>query len=116
LAMQGKISEHSTIMVAGEQVSVDLDGEAVILNLRAGVCYGLNAAGTRIWNLLKEPKTVNQIRDVILEEYEVEPERCESDLLALLQELVDKRLIEVKDETDTEISISPLDEGLMSYG
>jgi hypothetical protein len=36
-----------------------------------------------------------------LEEYGVEPERCERELLALLQELADKELIEIKDETDT---------------
>jgi hypothetical protein len=33
------------------------------------------------------------------EEYEVEPERCERKLLALLQELARKWLIEVKGET-----------------
>jgi hypothetical protein len=62
------------------------------------VYYGLDAVGARIWSLIQEPRTVNEIRDILLEEYEVEPERCERDLLALLQKLADEGLIEVKDE------------------
>jgi len=42
---------------------------------------------------------VSEIRDAILKEYDVEPDRCETDLLMLLQELLDKELIEVKNET-----------------
>ncbi len=49
--------------------------------------------------MIQEPRTVHEVRDALLEEYEVEPERCECELLALLQELTVKGLIEVKGET-----------------
>ena len=93
------ISDRSTIVVTKEQVSCDLSGEAAILNLKSGVYFGLNTVGARIWKLIQEPKTVKEIRDAILKEYDVEPDRCEADLLALLQELLEKKLIEVKNET-----------------
>ena len=67
-----------------------------ILDLKAGVYYGLDAVGARIWSLIQEPRTVNEIRDILLEEYEVEPERCERDLLELLQRLADEGIIEVE--------------------
>ncbi len=51
--------------------------------LLSGVYYGLNAVGASIWNLLQQPRTVSEIRDAILGEYEAEPQQCERDLLTL---------------------------------
>ena len=90
------VSGDSTVVAAKDQVSSDLGGEVAILDLKAGVYYGLDAVGARIWSLIQEPRTVNEIRDILLEEYEVEPERCERDLLVLLQRLADESLIEVE--------------------
>jgi len=80
-----------------EQVSCDVGGEAAVLNLANGAYYGLDAVGARIWNLLATPKTVSQIRDALLEEYEVVPEHCERDLWRFLSELAEEGLIEVRD-------------------
>jgi Coenzyme PQQ synthesis protein D (PqqD) len=90
------VSRGSTVVAAKDQVSSDLGGEVAILDLKAGVYYGLDAVGARIWSLIQEPRTVNEIRDILLEEYEVEPERCERDLLVLLQSLADEGIIEVE--------------------
>ena len=93
--IQGIISLRSFVAVAGNQVSTRLEDESVILSLQDGVYYGLNQCGARIWDLLQEPRAVGNIRDIILEEYEVDPQQCEEDLLRLLRELADKGLIEV---------------------
>ena len=95
------ISISSVVVAAKDQVSSDLGEEVVVLDLKNGVYYGLDAVGARIWNLIQEPKAVNEIRDVLLDEYEVEPEHCERDLLALLEELVAENLVEVRDGTDS---------------
>jgi hypothetical protein len=91
------VSGGSTVVAAKDQVSSDLGGEVAILDLKAGVYYGLDAVGARIWSLIQEPRTVNEIRNILLEEYEVEPERCERDLLVLLQRLATEGLVEVED-------------------
>lgn len=98
LGLEHLVSEHSTVVAVKEQVSADLAGEAVILNLKSGVYYGLNSVGVRIWQLIQEPKAVTTIRDTLLEEYEVQPDCCERDLLALLRELAAVGLVEVKNE------------------
>ncbi|ARV58396.1 thymidylate synthase [Nostocales cyanobacterium HT-58-2] len=95
------ISESSRVVAAVEQISSDLGGEAVILNLKSGVYHGLNEVGARIWNLLQQPQVVKDIKQTILEEYEVEPEVCVGDLLALLNELKAAELIKVENETGT---------------
>lgn len=92
------ISQSSSLVAIQEQVSSELSGESVILNLKSGVYYGLNPVGAKIWELIQEPKTVREVRDTILTEYEVEPEQCDRDILTLVQQLAEVGLIEVKDE------------------
>ena len=97
--MTSEISGRSVAVVSKEQVSCDLAGEAAILNLKNGVYYGLDPVGARVWQLLQEPRTVNEIRDVLLDEFDVESARCEQDLLALLEKLAAEGLIEIRNET-----------------
>ncbi|MEE9288376.1 MAG: PqqD family peptide modification chaperone [Bacteroidota bacterium] len=97
--MRVSLSVRSVVAVVKDQVSCDLGGEAAILSLNNGVYYGLDAVGARIWTLLHKPISVSEIRDTLLNEYEVEPGRCESDLLALLKNLAAQALIEIKDES-----------------
>jgi len=94
--MKGTVSQRSTVVAAKDQVSSDLGGETAILDLKAGIYYGLDDVGARVWNLIQAPRNVSDIRDMLLEEYDVAPERCERDLLALLQRLVDEGLVEVR--------------------
>jgi Coenzyme PQQ synthesis protein D (PqqD) len=95
------VSKNSIVVASSDQISSDLAGEIVMLNLKNGSYYGLDEVGARIWNLIQEPRSVGAVRDVILDEYDVEPGRCQSDLLALLGELAAAELIEVQDASGT---------------
>ena len=95
--MDAPLSLQSTVMVTSEQVSCPLGDESAILNIKNSVYYGVNPVGATVWNLLKEAKTVSEIRDAILDEYDVDQVRCEKDLFALLEEMRSEGLIEVRD-------------------
>ena len=86
----------STIVRSSDQVSTDLGGEAVILGIQSQEYFGLEDVGVRIWGIIREPKTVRDILNTLLNDYDVEPKRCESDLLAVLQEMAEEGLIEIK--------------------
>ncbi|MGB3560235.1 MAG: PqqD family protein [Geitlerinemataceae cyanobacterium] len=92
------ISKSSTVVAVPEQVSSDLAEESVILNLKSGMYYGLNAVGSWVWNKIQEPQTVSSLQEEMLSKYQIKPELCEQDLFALLQDLVAAELIEVQDE------------------
>lgn len=92
-----KLAIRSIVVASKDLVSCDLAGESVILNINNGMYYGLDQVGSWIWNTLKDPISVQDIRDHLIREYNVEAERGERDLLALLSELADEGLIEVKD-------------------
>jgi hypothetical protein len=97
--MKAVVTEHSTVVAVKEQVYSDLGGEVAILDLKGDLYYGLDEVGARIWQLIQEPRTVADIEEILLSEYEVEPDRCRRDLIALLQKLAQEELIEVRDET-----------------
>ena len=80
-----------------EQISSELNGAVVILNLASGVYYGLNQVGARIWELIQQPCTVEHIQSILVEEYDVTPDACQQELLRLLQELKNAGLVEVSD-------------------
>jgi len=89
------LSEKTRVVVARDQVACDVAEEVVVLNLASGVYYGLNPVGARVWSLIQQPRTFAELRDQLLQEYEVESASLEADLRALLTELADQRLIEI---------------------
>ncbi len=94
--MDIQISEDSTVVVTGDQVSSDfMNGDVVILGLKDGVYYGLNPVGARIWDLIQQPTTVKALRETLLQEYEVDPETCTRELLGILNQMAEKGLIAV---------------------
>jgi hypothetical protein len=93
--MEADLSIHSIVIATREQVSCPLGEESAILNLKNTVYYGLNPVGARVWNLLQQQRTVGELRDALLDEYDVETGRCESDLLELLEKMRSEGLIQV---------------------
>ena len=90
-----KITLSSRVQVAPEVVSCDLAGEAAILDMKDGVYYGLDPVGASIWNQLQKPVVLEEVRDQIISEYDVEAEECQEDLLELMEQLVDNGLVEL---------------------
>jgi hypothetical protein len=97
--MTQSLNEQAVVVAAKSQVSCDVGGEAAILSMQNGIYYGLDPIGARVWNLIQQPQSVADLREAILSEYDVEPERCERDLLDLLQALLAEGLIELSEGT-----------------
>ena len=91
-----RIPDSATVVVAAGVLSSTFDEELVILNLDSGIYYGLEQVGARIWDLVRRPVRVGTIRDTLVSEYEVDPERCERDLKALLAELAAKGIVRIE--------------------
>ncbi len=95
--MSTKKGKIKSVAAVKDQVSCALAGDTVILHLGSGTYYGLNGVGTAIWNLIQEPRTIEDIRHRLLQQYETNADECERDLLNLLDELGKARLIEIRD-------------------
>lgn len=95
--MAAAISLDSIVVASKDQVSCPLEDEVAIVQVKAGVYYGLDPVGARVWELIRTPRSVRSVRDTLLAEYQVGAEQCETDLVALLQSLHEADLIEVAD-------------------
>lgn len=72
-----------------------IDEDVALLHLTKGEYYTLNPTGAFVWECLREPQHVSQLRDALLAEYETTPEECERDLFILLADLMDEDLVQV---------------------
>ena len=89
------ISPESIVVASKDQISCDLAGEAAILELKSGTYFGLGDVGASVWNLIAQPRRVIDIRDALLEQYDVEASRCSRELLDLLTALHERGLIQI---------------------
>lgn len=101
LLMTSSISLKAVVSPVQAQVSTNLSGEVVILCMRSGQYFSLDAVGARVWELLQQQRTLEEIRDLLIEEYEVDVERCTQDLLGLVAELSRAELVRVRGGEDT---------------
>jgi len=90
------LSQSDIIEAVPDQVSCDLGGEEVILDLNSGVYYGLDSIGSRIWSLIQEPQPISRVIEALLTEYDVEPAQCEGEVFEFLQQLIDRGLVKIR--------------------
>ena len=58
----------------------EIEGEAVLLNIRTGVYFGLDKMGTAIWQRIQKKKRLEQVVDEMLQDFDVDRKTCEQDL------------------------------------
>jgi hypothetical protein len=83
---------NAKLTIAARAVAREVGDEVVILDLETGTYYGLDRIGARIWSLLSAGRTLDEVRQAILAEFEVERSRLESDIDRLLVQLVESQL------------------------
>ena len=84
---------NQTITLSPDVISQEVSGETVLLDLESENYFGLDAVGTRIWQLIKENNDLQAIYNTLLEEYEVEEKRLQTDLEAILGEVTQLGLV-----------------------
>lgn len=71
----------------------ELAGESVVLDLSSGRYFGLNAVGTRVWQLIGQGETVEGLLHSVTAEYDADASTIERDVLALLDDLEKRGLV-----------------------
>jgi hypothetical protein len=68
---------------------------AILLNTRTNKYYSLNEVGMGFWKHLSSGKNCRECCQTLLKEFEVDPAQLESDLVHLLEALVENGLLEI---------------------
>lgn len=93
-----KIGLKTIILRNPEIMHNDIDGEAVMMSIEQNSFYGIDEIGTQIWNFLENPTTPEKIITEMMQHYNVEREKCESDLMNFLNEILNNKLILINDK------------------
>lgn len=89
----------TTLVTQGdEHIATEIDNAVVMMSVEQGKYYGLDSVGSRIWNLLEQPRRVTEVCAIIQDEFAVEREICERDVLDFVGRLVAAGLFKVIDE------------------
>jgi hypothetical protein len=74
--------------------AVEMDGELVMMGQEQGEYYGLRDVAASIWQHLAEPRTTDELCELVAGEYDVTADACRDDVAAFLDELVGKELVQ----------------------
>lgn len=78
---------------AVDLMEADLGDELVALDPNAGNCFGFNEVAAWVWRRLEDPATFDQLRDGLLQDFEVGEAQGSAELQQLLDDLVDRGLV-----------------------
>ena len=85
----------STVHLPDYVSSTIVEEDAILLNTHTNKYFALDEVGTGLWNLLSEGKLLRECHRVLLQEYEVDHAQLEKDILELLEQLRNHKLVEI---------------------
>ena len=90
------ITPDSIVVAAKDQISTQVDDEAALLNLKTGVYFGLDPMGAYIWQMLREPMSVQKLTARLQEDYSnIDAEIVANDLRVFLEQMLEAGLVEL---------------------
>jgi hypothetical protein len=90
-----QISFSDRVRVPNDVLISRLQEESVILNLDSERYFGLDDVGTRMLSALSASESIEAAYQSLLDEYDVDGHVLREDLLALVESLVQKGIVEV---------------------
>ncbi len=78
------MDKNEKISIKKQLNVTDLSGEKVMIDFESGKYFMIKGVGNDIWDLLSNDITPQQIIDKLLEEYDVEKEVCEKEVMDFL--------------------------------
>jgi hypothetical protein len=96
MAQRKALALTDIVCVSAHQMASRVGEELAILDLEQSVYYGLDPVGARIWELLQTPTALSSVVDVVVAEFDVDYGTARADLLALVGELLDKQLVNLR--------------------
>ncbi|MFN8579069.1 MAG: lasso peptide biosynthesis PqqD family chaperone [Candidatus Sericytochromatia bacterium] len=90
------ISLSSNIIKNDSLVASELDDGLVMMSLENSSYYGLDPIGKRVWEILEEKTSVENLISKLIEEYDISKDECQKDILELLNSFAKENLIIVE--------------------
>ncbi|MGO4529376.1 lasso peptide biosynthesis PqqD family chaperone [Paenibacillus sp. 2TAF8] len=73
----------------------DMGGEKVMMSISSGKYYNLGSTGGRIWEMITEQRTLDELIETLASEYNVDPDQCREQVVPFLEHLLREGLIDI---------------------
>ncbi len=102
-----KISPTATLVRNDEPVAVEVERTVVMMSLDLGKYFGLNEVGSRIWELLEQPRSMADLCAQLQHEFDVDAAACHEEVSQFLAALAKEGLIRIEHASSSPIPPSP---------
>ncbi len=107
MSAEAEIGSETLVTRSEEPVAVEVDRTVVMMSVDQGMYFGLEGVGPKIWALLEQPRSVRQLCEALMSEFEVAPEVCRREVGSFLEELRRAQLVRFHDPATTPVHSAP---------
>jgi len=79
----------------GDWLAAKVGNELMMMSAAKGNYIGLSKVGARIWELIETPRSVEQVCDALVAEYDVDPATCRAEVDAFLASLAEHDAVRI---------------------
>lgn len=94
--MNKDLNLNSIIVKNDSLISSKLDEGLVMMSLENNSYYGLDEIGKRVWEIIEDKISVQDLINILTNEYNVSNEECQKDIMELLKQLKKEDMILVE--------------------
>ncbi len=92
------IDPQMIIQRSSDILASEVEGEIVMMSIEQGKYFGLDVVGGDIWKMIEAPQSIQEICNELKQEYKVEAEVMEKDVLLFVQDLIENGIVEIVPE------------------
>ncbi|MFD4817503.1 lasso peptide biosynthesis PqqD family chaperone [Peribacillus butanolivorans] len=96
-----RVSEKHLYSQNPGNIVSDMDGEKVMLSVQKGKYYNLGELGGEIWELMKEPITIDELVKTLQSQYDVAQTECEEQVTDFINQLLEHGLVKIEDRINS---------------
>lgn len=90
-------NDETIVAALPDHLTCDLSGDAAILKISDGIYYGLNETAAFLWERMQKPIRFDRLREEMLAAFDVPSDEASRDMSALLEQMLNAKLIETRD-------------------
>jgi hypothetical protein len=87
-----ELSLQSLIGRGAEHVETRMGDQTLMMSIEQGKYYAVDATASRIWDLIEHPRSLQDVVDTLVAEYDVGADECERQVKTFVGELINNGL------------------------
>ena len=95
LVATNELTNTTTVARHPSVVDAAIDDEVVLLQCDSAIYYSLSASGSRLWELVSAPRSLDELIGGLASHYEIEPSVCDDDVRTWVADMLDAQLVVV---------------------